>query len=811
MKKMQILLLALLMLLSLCACNREPEDAASVIDPTPVVTEATEASTEAPTETPTEPSVPEEGFSFPAGSALFGVDISDMTPQDACTAINEALAEYKLMLSVNNYSLLLNQENTGLRCDEQEILTYASQLEQKATQPVMPKLTYDVNLLRQKLANALNVSPKDAYVSYSASSDAFVIHKGSVGKNVELSGILSAVDPVILSLGQELSVSAPTADVQPKVASDDPALKDAQAKANAYLDIKLTYTYTPASGESLGSQAITKDEIGSFVYFEDNEPKISASAVTDYADKMGKKYSVGGGKGKFKTSGGSYINITVSYAGQPVDTNALAKDIKTCLTNGTSGTRPAPYIDPSLCQELAYDGNYVEVNLSAQHLWVYRGGKCVVSTPIVSGCVFEKNYTPTGVYSIYSKVRSTYLVGADYRSYVDYWMPFHGGYGLHDANWRSSFGGDIYLYDGSHGCVNIPPAQAGKVYSNISVGTKVILYGGATNADPVAQEMSGKTSYEVGNNAKPFKLDAKAVYGDKVKLSYTSSDPTVVEVAKDGTVTIKGVGTATITVKAEKKDYYTDAELKVTITVYDNCQKNGHTFGDWKETKAPTCTEEGSKEHECAVCKEKESEKVKALGHKWGSWKETLAPTCTAEGSREHTCSVCKEKETTTVDAKGHSYGDWTEILAPTCTTDGSREQTCAVCGNKNTEAIPGGHKYENWTITKAPTCTSGEETGTCSVCGNVTTRSVDPITTEHTYGDPVHTDATCGKAGYNTYTCQHCGNIKTEETDPATGNHAFTPESQYCGNGCGAENPGYIPPAPPVTDPPSGEQDTTE
>ena len=50
------------------------------------------------------------------------------------------------------------------------------------------------------------------------------------------------------------------------------------------------------------------------------------------------------------------------------------------------------------------------------------------------------------------------------------------GYGLHDATWRSSFGGDIYKYSGSHGCVNLPPSKAGELYDLISVGTIVIIH-----------------------------------------------------------------------------------------------------------------------------------------------------------------------------------------------------------------------------------------------------------------------------------------------------------------------------------------------
>ena len=56
-------------------------------------------------------------------------------------------------------------------------------------------------------------------------------------------------------------------------------------------------------------------------------------------------------------------------------------------------------------------------------------------------------------------------------------MPFLGAsYGLHDANWRSNFGGDIYKYGGSHGCVNLPPNRTPDLYNMISVGTIVVIH-----------------------------------------------------------------------------------------------------------------------------------------------------------------------------------------------------------------------------------------------------------------------------------------------------------------------------------------------
>ena len=48
--------------------------------------------------------------------------------------------------------------------------------------------------------------------------------------------------------------------------------------------------------------------------------------------------------------------------------------------------------------------------------------------------------------------------------------------GLHDASWRSEFGGEIYKTNGSHGCVNLPKDKAYELYDLISVGTTVIVH-----------------------------------------------------------------------------------------------------------------------------------------------------------------------------------------------------------------------------------------------------------------------------------------------------------------------------------------------
>ena len=119
---------------------------------------------------------------------------------------------------------------------------------------------------------------------------------------------------------------------------------------------------------------------------------------------------------------------------------------------------------------------YILVDISDQTLKYYEHSKVVLSCKVVTGNVANGTTTPTGKYKIFFKKKNVDLVGADYVSHVSYWMEFaSGGYGMHDATWRSSFGGTIYKYNGSHGCVNMPYSSAAKLYSLAAVGTIVIV------------------------------------------------------------------------------------------------------------------------------------------------------------------------------------------------------------------------------------------------------------------------------------------------------------------------------------------------
>lgn len=115
---------------------------------------------------------------------------------------------------------------------------------------------------------------------------------------------------------------------------------------------------------------------------------------------------------------------------------------------------------------------YIKISISKQKLWYFKNGKAIYSSSVVTG-QRNRHDTRKGTYSLRGKAKNVYLVGPDYKSFVNYWMPIYGDVGLHDATWRWNFGGSIYRYNGSHGCVNLPLRTAKYIYNNVPIRTTV--------------------------------------------------------------------------------------------------------------------------------------------------------------------------------------------------------------------------------------------------------------------------------------------------------------------------------------------------
>lgn len=123
-------------------------------------------------------------------------------------------------------------------------------------------------------------------------------------------------------------------------------------------------------------------------------------------------------------------------------------------------------------------GRTIVVSIHRQHLWACRHGQQVQSTEVTTGAVDRDrgDRTPTGHWRIQRKQRDTWLVGATWSDRVNYWMPYDGTIGFHDAPWqRFPMGSAKYRLHGSHGCVHVPTHQMARLFHWARPGTRVIV------------------------------------------------------------------------------------------------------------------------------------------------------------------------------------------------------------------------------------------------------------------------------------------------------------------------------------------------
>lgn len=200
--------------------------------------------------------------------------------------------------------------------------------------------------------------------------------------------------------------------------------------------------------------------------------------IEEYVAGLAEKYDTYQKPREFQTSLGDWVTVTGGSYGWLMDQEAEARVLEHMIRSGASRTRPPKFAHTAADWSHSDLGDtYVEVDLSSQHVWLYVDGVEELSVDCVSGTYTDQGRkTPEGTYTIDYLMSPAVLTGPDWYSPVSYWMPFNGGIGLHDATWRSSFGGDIFMYSGSHGCINLPLEAAQRLYSYAYAGMPVICY-----------------------------------------------------------------------------------------------------------------------------------------------------------------------------------------------------------------------------------------------------------------------------------------------------------------------------------------------
>lgn len=217
---------------------------------------------------------------------------------------------------------------------------------------------------------------------------------------------------------------------------------------------------------------------GDFVLDEEGKLTIDPKEVTAFIDGLAEEYDTWH-KFPFTTHDGREIVIFKGNYGIQLSRKAEVKFLLELLEKETMAETVRI---PEYTKDITYNnqhqirGTYIEIDMKEQKMFYFEEGEVKLETDVVTGCIRKGMGTPEMVCYVYNKKEDAILRGEDYRSHVNYWVPVYGGIGIHDATWRNKFGGEIYIGNGSHGCINTPLEKMEELYAMIEVGIPVVVH-----------------------------------------------------------------------------------------------------------------------------------------------------------------------------------------------------------------------------------------------------------------------------------------------------------------------------------------------
>lgn len=222
---------------------------------------------------------------------------------------------------------------------------------------------------------------------------------------------------------------------------------------------------------------------GNNIPFLDEEGKLAVNeeAVQEWVERLASRYDTWGTEREFEATRGDTVTVKYVTYGTQLDVGAETDYLLGALRGTADAVGSLPHV-PAYSHQGYVRGlddigsTYIEIDMTEQKMYYYEDGEMLLETDVVTGNTGRRMGTPQGINFVYAKQRNRTLRGANYASFVKYWMPVKGNVGIHDASWRAKFGGQIYKTNGSHGCINTPSGKMSELYEMVEVGTPVITF-----------------------------------------------------------------------------------------------------------------------------------------------------------------------------------------------------------------------------------------------------------------------------------------------------------------------------------------------
>ena len=437
---------------------------------------------------------------FLPGTTVNGVNTSWQTIHTAAESFDEVADGYKLKVQDQGVSLTLAGKDLGLSFDAKEFERACTHRLTKVFWPIalfLPKsytvtkaTTFDEEHLQrvcQQAVEAVNAEATgsvNATIAYDEASGAYVGVAESQGTRLDGDAVLNEVSGAVSTLRETLALTRGVLE-KPAVVLDDPRFAAALEKATAFpalsVDLRLSNVVVATVNQELYRTWLAVDD--------DYEVRANVEAIEGWTkgDLSAQLDSVG----KLRTWNRWDDKLCQVYDGTygwNIDGSALATEIAARLDERSETPIEVPCTQRAALYNPGgpdWGSRYIEVDMAEQYAYMYdEAGYIIWQSECVTGNESENDGTVVGVYAIEKKKSPEKLVGLDndgdgepdYENDVDFWMPFYGGYGLHDAIWRDTFDYDTYLTDGSHGCVNLPYYAAATLYELCEVGDPVVVH-----------------------------------------------------------------------------------------------------------------------------------------------------------------------------------------------------------------------------------------------------------------------------------------------------------------------------------------------
>lgn len=367
--------------------------------------------------------------------------------------------------------------------DKQNAFAWPLEFFKEKSEDIVFRVSCDEAALSKKVEHLDAVTkeptpPQSAYPKFDG--NAFVIEPEIYGTALNSETLKEKTLQFVLNLEETMDLQEEGFYEKPKYTTESEEMIQVCKKLNDYCRASVTYEMdTPV--------VVDKTLISTWLSVDDNLNVIlDEAAVRNWILEFDARYDTLGSTRPLTTPTGKTTEVSGGTYGWSINEDEEFAALLNSIRNGEVLTRAVSYGQTAASHAPQDWGNtFLEVDLTTQHMWYLRDGAVVFESDVVTGSTPSGMGTPAGVYTILEKLSPTILVGnivpatgkPEYRTPVDFWMRVtYSGIGFHDATWQPAFGGDVYLWNGSHGCINMPYYNAQELYSIIEVGLPVVIH-----------------------------------------------------------------------------------------------------------------------------------------------------------------------------------------------------------------------------------------------------------------------------------------------------------------------------------------------